>query len=118
MLLPTAWACATDVSHVPGIILARDTVQVAFSPWDDDERLLTEAISSAKSQILVQAYILTSRAIATGLIDARQRGVDVKVLADKRQHDESIGSLLGMLAQNKIPVWLKRAIATHTIKCS
>jgi phosphatidylserine/phosphatidylglycerophosphate/cardiolipin synthase-like enzyme len=82
-------------------------VQVAFSPWDDTERLLLGAIASAKNQILVQAYMLTSRVIAAGLIDARQRGVDVKVLADNRQHEESIGSLLGLLAQNKIPVWLE-----------
>lgn len=107
MLLPAVWAYATEVNHVPEIFMARGTVQVAFSPWDDTERLLIEAITSAKNQILVQAYILTSRAIATGLIDARQRGVDVKVLADNRQHEESIGSLLGMLAQNKIPVWLE-----------
>ena len=107
MLLPAVCAYATEASSVPEISPARGTVQVAFSPWDDTERLLVEAIAKAKNQILVQAYILTSRAIATGLIDAKQRGVDVKILADNRQHEESIGSLLGLLAQNKIPVWLE-----------
>lgn len=107
MLLPAVCAYATEASSAPEIFPAQGTVQVAFSPWDDTERLLIEAIASAKNQILVQAYMLTSRAIATGLIDAKQRGVDVKILADNRQHEESIGSLLSLLAQNKIPVWLE-----------
>ncbi len=71
MLLLTEWACATEASHVPETFPSRGTVQVAFSPWDDTERLLLGAIASAKNQILVQAYMLTSRAIAAGLIDAR-----------------------------------------------
>lgn len=107
LLVPVVWVYAKEANHAPAIFPARGTVQVAFSPWDDTERLLLETIASAKNQILVQAYVLTSRAIAAGLIDARQRGVDVKILADNRQHEESIGSLLALLAQNKIPVWME-----------
>jgi len=86
---------------------ALGTVQVAFSPWDDTQALLIDAIAAAKSQILVQAYLLTSRTIATGLVDARQRGVDVRVIADSRQHEDTPGSLLDFLEQNNIPVWLE-----------
>ena len=82
-------------------------MQVAFSPWDDTEHLVINAITSAKTQILVQAYLLTSRTIANSLIEAQQRGIDVRILADNRQHEDNVNSLLELLVQNKIPVWLE-----------
>ena len=102
-----SWSYATETKSIPETFPAQGTVQVAFSPWDDTQALLIDAIAAAKTQILVQAYLLTSRAIASGLIDARQRGVDVKVMADSRQHEDTTGSLLNLLEQNNIPVWLE-----------
>ena len=64
---------------------AAGTVQVAFTPWDDAEALIVQTIAEARHQVLVQAYSFTSRAIASALIAARQRGVDVRVLADREQ---------------------------------
>ena len=64
---------------------AAGTVQVAFTPWDDAEALIVKTIAEARHQVLVQAYSFTSRAIAAALIAARQRGVDVRVLADREQ---------------------------------
>ena len=101
------WSHATETKSIPGTLPALGTVQVAFSPWDDTQALLIDAIAAAKSQILVQAYLLTSRTIASGLVDARQRGVDVRVIADSRQHEDTPGSLLDFLEQNNIPVWLE-----------
>ena len=103
-----SWSYATETKSIPETFPAQGTVQVAFSPWDDTQALLIDAIAAAKTQILVQAYLLTSRAIASGLIDARQRGVDVKVMADSRQHEDTTGSLLNLLEQNNIPVWLEK----------
>ena len=102
-----SWSYATETKSIPETFPAQGTVQVAFSPWDDTQALLIDAIAAAKTQILVQAYLLTSRAIASGLIDARQRGVDVKVMADSRQHEDTTGSLLNLLEQNNIPVGLE-----------
>jgi len=98
---------ATEPKNIPEIFPAQGTVQVAFSPWDDTESLLIDVIASAKKQILVQVYLLTSRTIATSLVAARQRGIDVRVLADNRQHEDTAGSLLDFLEQNNIPVWLE-----------
>jgi phosphatidylserine/phosphatidylglycerophosphate/cardiolipin synthase-like enzyme len=98
---------ATESKSIPETFPAQGTVQVAFSPWDETESLLIDAIADAKSQIFVQAYLLTSRAIASGLIDARQRGVDVRVMADSHQHEDTAGSLLDLLEKNNIPVWLE-----------
>jgi len=107
LLCSLTWSHATEVKSIPEAFPAQGTVQVAFSPWDDTQALLIDAIAAAKTQILVQAYLLTSRTIASGLVDARQRGVDVRVIADSRQHEDTVGSLLDMLEQNNIPVWLE-----------
>ena len=107
LLCSLPWSHATEAKSIPETFPAQGTVQVVFSPWDDTQALLMDAIGAAKIQILVQAYLLTSRTIASGLIDARQRGVDVRVLADSRQHEDTAGSLLDLLEQNNIPVWLE-----------
>lgn len=86
---------------------AQGTVQVAFTPWDDAESLLLETLGRARREILVQAYLLTSRAIAASLIAAKQRGLEVSVLADARQHADNPSSLLSFLAEKGIPVWLE-----------
>ncbi len=62
------------------------TVHVLFPPWDDAESALVAAVEAARTQVLVQAFLLTSRTIAASLIAARRRGIDVRVLADARQH--------------------------------
>ncbi len=89
------------------IFAGRGSIQVAFAPWDDAEGLLSETVAGARHQILVQAFLLTSRTFAFSLIDAKTRGVDVQVLADARQHAETPGSLLDLLQRHGIPVWLE-----------
>lgn len=46
------------------VFSARGSIQVAFAPWDDAEGLLSEVLGSARRQILVQAFLLTSRTFA------------------------------------------------------
>ena len=105
--LSAPWIQAAESKSIPEVFPAQGSVQVAFSPWDDTEHLVINAITSAKTQILVQAYLLTSRTIANSLIEAQQRGIDVRILADNRQHEDNVNSLLELLVQNKIPVWLE-----------
>lgn len=107
LLLSAPWIQAAESKSIPEVFPAQGSVQVAFSPWDDTEHLVINAITSAKTQILVQAYLLTSRTIANSLIEAQQRGIDVRILADNRQHEDNVNSLLELLVQNKIPVWLE-----------
>lgn len=89
------------------VIAAQGTMQVAFPPWDDAESLLLETLARAQHEILVQAFLMTSRPIVASLIAAKQRGLDVRVLADARQHADHPVSLLGALADKGIPVWLE-----------
>lgn len=92
----------------PRILPAQGTLQAAFAPWDDVEGLLVDTIGAAREQILMQAYLLTSKKIAASLIAARQRGVDVRILADAAQSRIAAGKI-GVLAAAGIPVWLETA---------
>jgi phosphatidylserine/phosphatidylglycerophosphate/cardiolipin synthase-like enzyme len=94
---------------------ASGTVQVAFSPWEDAEGLVVQAIGEAQRQILVQAFSFTSRRIAQALIGARRRGVEVLVTADREQAVAGEGSRLRDLTAAGIPVWLEtRYAAAHS----
>jgi phosphatidylserine/phosphatidylglycerophosphate/cardiolipin synthase-like enzyme len=93
---------------------ARGTVEAVFPPDDDGGAKVIEVVAQAKRQVLVQAYILTHRAIAEALVVARQRGVDVRVLADQEQAGRVETSLLGWLVERDVPVWLDgRHAAAH-----
>jgi phosphatidylserine/phosphatidylglycerophosphate/cardiolipin synthase-like enzyme len=88
-------------------LAAQGTLQAAFSPEDNIEGLITEAIDGARKQVLVQAYLLTSKPIAQALKAALRRGLDVRVLADAGQLPKS--SQVPELAAAGIPVWLETA---------
>lgn len=64
------------------------TIQVAFAPEDDTADIIEKAISAAKNQVLVQAYSFTSRQLAGALAHAKQRGVDVQLIADREQTEK------------------------------
>lgn len=91
----------------PSPIAAQGTLQAAFTPWDDIEGLITDAIDASKKQVLVQAYLLTNKKIAATLIAAHRRGVDVQVLADAQQHARTESSKLPELAASGITVLLE-----------
>jgi phosphatidylserine/phosphatidylglycerophosphate/cardiolipin synthase-like enzyme len=101
--LVPAQALAADATTAP----VSGTIEVYFPPWDNAQAPLLSALDSARSQVLVQAFLLTHRTIADSLIAARRRGIDVRVLADARQHAQNPGSMLGRLAQRGVPVWLE-----------
>jgi phosphatidylserine/phosphatidylglycerophosphate/cardiolipin synthase-like enzyme len=94
-------------SGIPPLLPAQGTVQLAFTPWDDAEAMIVGAIRGAKQQILVQAFSFTSRALARALIAAKQRGVDVQVLADREQVFGSEASRIPDLVRAGIAVKLE-----------
>lgn len=69
----------------PPVLPAKGTMQAAFTPDDDVEGLLADAIGQAREQVLVQAYLLSNKVITRALLDAHGRGIDVRVLADREQ---------------------------------
>jgi phosphatidylserine/phosphatidylglycerophosphate/cardiolipin synthase-like enzyme len=61
------------------------TIEVYFSPKGGCNEAIIREITNAKSAVLVQAYWLTSDLICKGLRDAHKRGLEVKVIVDKRR---------------------------------
>ena len=90
----------------PLTLSGRGTVQVAFTPGDDAAKLIVTAIGKARRQVLVQAYSFTHKDIAAALVDARNRGVEVQVIADRYQTDTGKTTQVGWLIQQGIPVWI------------
>ena len=61
------------------------TVAVCFAPEEDCAAFAVGTIDRARRQILVSAYNLTTGSgIVEALVRARERGVDVRLIADKR----------------------------------
>ncbi|WP_353274794.1 phospholipase D family protein [Wolbachia endosymbiont (group B) of Hofmannophila pseudospretella] len=85
---------------------------VCFTPRENCTNLIIDSIDHAKGSVLVQAYSFTSKPIAKSLIEAKERGVDIKVILDESQ-TSSKHSVINELFEHKIPIWIdfKPAIA-------
>jgi phosphatidylserine/phosphatidylglycerophosphate/cardiolipin synthase-like enzyme len=105
-LLAAGLATTVAAAAPPAPLPARGNLQVAFSPGDDVGGLVVAAIREARRQILVQAYSFTHKHIADALVEARQRGVDVQMLADHDQARSIATSLVEDVARRGVPVWL------------
>lgn len=82
------------------------TYQLCFTPGDNCTQYIVNAIDNAKQSILVQAYSFTSRPIGRALLDAKDRGVTVKVILDKSQYRESGYSSAKFFQNHNVPVWI------------
>ncbi len=82
---------------------ATGTVQYAFTAEDHADAMIIAAIDAAQRQVLVQAYSLTHRRITDALIRARQRGVEVAVIADQEQARAS-PAMVRELARAGVPL--------------
>ena len=76
----------------PFNVAARETaanahVEAAFTPGDDVAGMITQRIAKARKSVQMQAYLLTDRTIATALIAARRRGLEVEVIGDAAQFE-------------------------------
>ena len=82
---------------------ATGTLQYAFTADDHADEMIIAAIDAAQRQILMQAYNLTHRRIADALIRARNRGVEVAVIADQEQSHAN-PTTLRELARTGVPL--------------
>ncbi len=107
LLLMLVWSATPSLLWAKTVLPAQGTVEVLFTPWDDAEGALIKVLKQARHQIRVQAYLFTSRSLAQALIAAHQRGVDVKILADREMVQKGERSQIPRLAEAGIPVWLE-----------
>lgn len=88
-------------------------IEVGFSPEGSAQKLVLRTIDAATRSIRVAAYVLTSPDVTRALIAAKQRGVDVAVIADYRSNLEDQRSGAG---RHSLTLLAKAGIPTRTIK--
>lgn len=71
---------------VPLTTWSEPEIQVGFSPEGSARQLVLETIVGAKERIQILAYAFQAPDIMQALVDARQRGVQVQVVVDKKRN--------------------------------
>ena len=89
------------------------SAEVAFSPHGDATRLIVKTIRAAKKNLRMAAYSLTSRPIATALITAQKKGIDVRVVVDHGQLGDHSHSIIKRLREAGITI---RVDTTHKLQ--
>ncbi len=90
--------------------MANAAIRVCFAPEQDCAGAVVAAIDRARRQILVSAYNLTTGSgIVEALVRARERGVDVRLIADKRTPCERNPGI-EPLAEAGAPIWIDRRV--------
>ncbi len=77
-----------------------------FSPDDRPKNKLIEYISAAKKKVYAAVYMLTDKDITQALIEAKQRGVDVRMVVDPISVENHYAQGAAMLHQSKVPVFV------------
>ena len=81
-------------------------IAVCFTPEEDCAAFTVRAINNAEREILVGAYGLTTGSgIVEALVRAKERGVDVRLIADKTSPCER-ESGIEPLAAAGVPIWI------------
>jgi phosphatidylserine/phosphatidylglycerophosphate/cardiolipin synthase-like enzyme len=82
-------------------------VAVCFAPEEDCAAVAVRAINNAEREILVGAYdgLTTGSGIVEALVRAKERGVDVRLIADKTTPCER-ESGIEPLAAAGVPIWI------------
>lgn len=97
----------------PGMV-GSPSIEVAFSPEAGSEALVIKVLASARQSIRFAGYSFTSPAVVKGLIDAKLRGVEVRVVLDDKGN-RGRASLVGMqlIVDTDIPTRVVSAYAIH-----
>ena len=93
---------------------ATPPIEVAFSPEAGAEALVLKVIGSARQTIRLAGYSFTSPAVVRGLLDAKRRGVDVKILLDdKGNRGQTSVAAMNLIISAGIPLRVVSAYAIH-----
>lgn len=92
---------------VSGGAVAQPTVQAGFSPEGSALQLVLNTIDTAQESIRLMGYSFTSPEVTRALIQAKQRGVDVKAVLDWKANSTKGSSgvaAMNLLVNAGIPV--------------
>lgn len=105
-------APASPVLYFAGAVDAQPlppgaTFEVGFSPKRNALEVVMSFILSAEKELFVAAYSFTSKEIAFALVEAKQRGVDVRCVVDNEQNSDEQGGYKAVdyLSSQGIPVF-------------
>lgn len=103
--LLTLWLC------LPGLGLAdpfepHASYSVCFTPGMNCTNQIVQSIDSAIKNVWVQAYSFTSRPIGKALVNAKERGVDVKIILDKSALSGGHEGAARYFKRHGIPIWI------------
>jgi len=92
------------------------TVDPCFTPGGNCLATVIEEIGKAKSEILVQAHSLSAKPVADALIKAKEAGVKVEIILDKKAHAAQNNAVY-FSALNGIPTHLdaRHAVADNNV---
>ena len=112
LLLPTG--CAVQSASTGGLSTPDgQQIEVGFSPEAGAEALVLKVIGSARQSVRLAGYSFSSPNVVRALVDARKRGVDVKVLVDDRGNRAKANvAAMNLIAAADIPI---KVIATYAI---
>lgn len=84
---------------------ARADVTACFVPAERCTGQIVAALDDSKTEIRVQAFAFSSRPIATALVAAHRRGVDVQIVLD-RSNQRFRGGVSESVATAGVPVFV------------
>jgi phosphatidylserine/phosphatidylglycerophosphate/cardiolipin synthase-like enzyme len=89
------------------------SVETAFSPKEGSEDLVLKVINTSQRSIDLAAYSFTSPSIVKALIDAKKRGVKVRIVVDERGNKSKASlAALNLVVNAGIPT---RTISVYAI---
>jgi len=106
IILPLLLSSLVVLPHAGHAVYASG-VSVGFSPEGSAEALVDSVIDGAQTEIRLAGYSFTSPEVASALIRAKARGVNVRVVLDKKANqNRNSQSAINLLAARDIPVRL------------
>jgi len=91
-------SASTPVQAATALMTPPTRLEVKFSPKGGCTEMVVGLIASSKRTVRVMAYGFTSQPIATALVDAQKRGVDVQVVLDKSNLTETSSKMSAVTA--------------------
>jgi phosphatidylserine/phosphatidylglycerophosphate/cardiolipin synthase-like enzyme len=102
--------CASSPKAQP----STSQIEVAFSPDAGSEVLVLKVIDSAQRSIRLAGYSFTSPSVVRALLDAKRRGVDVRVLIDdKGNRGKANLAAMNLVVGASIPTRVISSYAIH-----
>ncbi|WPU22155.1 phospholipase D family protein [Cedecea neteri] len=74
------------ILSLPAVAIAAPDVQVGFSPEGSARALVLQTLAGAQKSIRMIGYSFQAPDITQALVDAKKRGVEVRVVVDKRRN--------------------------------